>query len=71
MRLVRLEELARMRLEHHGAGQPAMLGHCPARRLEQGLMAAMHAVEVADRQRRPPRFVGHVIVSVDDVHAGG
>ena len=70
MRLVGLKKLARVRLEHHHAGKAAVLRHSPARGLEQCLMTAVHPVEIADRKRCTPDFVGNVIITVKDVHLG-
>jgi hypothetical protein len=71
MRAVRLEELSRMRLEHHGTRQPAVLCDGCAGSLEEGLMAAMHAVEIANRERGSPGLMGNMVVSVNDVHGTG
>ena len=51
---MRGEKLARMRLEgHHARLQPG--GRTPAQGLKDGAVAAMHAVEIADGQRRRRR----------------
>ncbi len=71
MRPVRLEELARVRLEQDDAGGPARLGRLLARDVEQRLVAAMHAVEVADGERGAARGGGNVVDAVEDLHGRG
>ncbi len=70
VRLVGLEELARVRLEQDDAGR-ACRGAAGRvlDRLQQRLVAPVHAVEVADRQHRAARGLGDVAGSVDDDHA--
>src|SRR5215831_18291116 len=38
---------------------------------DQGLVAAMHAIEVADRQRSAARRCWNIIAAVDDAHGAG
>ena len=68
VRLVGLEELARMRLEQDHAGLAAGLGRRIPGGLQQRLVPAMHAVEVADGQRRAAGLRRHVCGSVQDDH---
>ncbi|ABA49788.1 hypothetical protein BURPS1710b_1123 [Burkholderia pseudomallei 1710b] len=66
----RIEELARMRLErHHAHGQPARVRR-RAHAREQGLVAAMDTVEVADRQRARGAALG-VGQAAEDFHDSG
>ena len=62
------EELSRMRLEHHRTGAaPFALGDCD--RLAQNLlMAAMHAIEIADGEHRALELGRHVPPEADNVH---
>ena len=46
------EEVARVRLEREHAGGHAAMARLVAQQRQHGLVAAMHAVEVADGQRR-------------------
>src|SRR5687768_3732948 len=71
MRSIGLKELARMRLEHHGARQSAMSGCRGACLTKQGLVPAMDAVEIPDRERGPSGIMGDVVVSVNNVHGPG
>ena len=65
---VGLEEFARMRLEQHHAGLAAGLGRRIADGLQQRLVPAMHAVEVADGQRRAAGLRRYVCGSVQNDH---
>ncbi len=59
--------VARMRLErHHRARQPAVLGFAAQQR-QHRLVAAMHAVEVADRQRAGGGDAG-MVETAEDAH---
>jgi hypothetical protein len=66
--LVRLEDLARVRLEQNDAGRPVLplrLGKgCSNKRL----MAPVHPIEVADRQRATPGGRRNVIGAVHNDH---
>ena len=68
MRLLRVEELARMRLEDERAGRRAELATDRRRRTQQRLVAAMHAVEIADGEHGAARRFGHIPVAVNDLH---
>ena len=68
MRLVGLEELARMRLEYQRAGRGAKLAADCRCRAQERLVAAVHAVEVADGQHGPTRRDRHIPVAVNDLH---
>jgi hypothetical protein len=63
-----LKKLARMRLEHDGAGRNAEFDPLRPRRLEQRPVAPVDAVEVADGQHRAARCAGNLTISVDDLH---
>lgn len=66
----RIEEFARVRLErHHAHGQAARV-RCRAHAREQGLVAAMDTVEVADRQRARGAALG-VGQAAEDFHDSG
>jgi len=54
-RIVGPEQAARMRLEGHDAQRRAQGLRLLARRPQHGLMAAMHAVEIAERHNGAPR----------------
>ncbi len=70
MRLVGLEELARVRFENHGAGGASRFAGLGDGQTDQRLMAAMHAIEIADRHHRTPRKRRHVAEAVNDLHGG-
>ena len=70
---VGMEQLPRVRFEHHRAGK--MRGAMPCRGFgalagtcEQRLMAAVHAVEVANRERCAAQLLGDMIETVEDMH---
>ncbi|TSE31240.1 hypothetical protein Ttaiw_01618 [Tepidimonas taiwanensis] len=63
------EEVPRVRLERHGARGHAAVTRLVDQQRQHRLMAAVHAVEIADRQR--PRLGGspaQVVQAVGDVH---
>ena len=68
MRLVGLEELARMRLEDDGAGRPAVLPRLARGRRDQRLVTPVHAVEVADGQHATSGRGRDVLGTVDNDH---
>ncbi len=60
-----------MRLEgEHAQRRAALLGDAPGLP-DQRLMAAMHAVEIADGHDRALIGVRHVAMMTEDAHAGG
>ena len=63
-----MEEFARMGLEHQRGGTRAKRCRDFTRALDQRLVAPMHAVEIADRHRRPTRAGRHVIIALEHVH---
>ena len=70
-RVVALEELARHRLEaDHGRRQPVLAGQRPQSR-DQRLMAAMQAIEVADRHHAAAMSRREVVQSADQLHGRG
>ena len=69
VRLLRMEELARMRLEDEGAGGGAELAADRRRGTQQRLVPAMHAVEVADGEHRTARSDRHILVAVNEEHS--
>ena len=71
MRLVRLEELARVRLEKDDAGGRSQRCGPILGDLQQRLVPAVHAVEVADRECTAPRGRRHIVGSVKDDHLRG
>ena len=57
-----------MRLEHNGTGRPtkpARLDHC---RLQDGLVPAVHAIEIADCQHGATGRGGDVFNTMEDSH---
>ena len=68
VRLLRMKELARMRLEDERAGRGAELTADGARGAQQRLVPAMHAVEVADGEHRTARSDRHILVAVNEEH---
>src|SRR5262245_16100481 len=59
-----------MRLEKDDPGRPPQLGGLVMGDLEQRLMAAMHAVEVADGEGRAARRGRYLVRAVEDLHGG-
>ena len=53
-RIGRAQHIARVRLERHGDRRAAERRRARDRRIDHGAMAAMHAVEIADRRDRRP-----------------
>ncbi len=70
VRPFRLEELARVRLEQDHPGGAPQPGRRVARHLQQRLVAAMHAIEVADGEGRTARGGGDVVRVVENLHDG-
>ena len=68
MRLVGLKIDARMRLEHHDAGAALEAGGDGAGFRQQGLMATMDAVEVANRDDAAAGIEREMVEAVNDVH---
>ena len=68
VRLLGVEEFARMRLENEGAGRCAELAPDGRSGAQQRLVAAMHAVEIADGEHGAARRIGHIPVAVNDLH---
>ena len=66
--LVGREELARMRLEHHGAGALAQFLGKIAGAAEHRLMAAMDAIEIADGEHCAFCLRRHIPPTGDDIH---
>src|SRR5690606_15051345 len=69
VRLIRAEELPRVRLENH---DPGRLPGCatPLQCFKQKrLMAAMHAIEIADGERPAEKLGRYVPVAVKNAHA--
>ena len=68
VRLRGLEELARVRLEDQHAGGCVELARGVPDGGQQRLMAAVHAVEVAESEHRAARFLRHIPIAVNDPH---
>ena len=69
-RLVGPDDARRMRIERHDDGRGAALAGDAAHAIEDLAMAAVHAVEVAEREHRlHPARRARVVGKVDDVHA--
>jgi hypothetical protein len=68
MRLVRLKELARMRLEQDHAGRCAEPRGFFFGGAQQDLVAAVHAVEIADRQHGASGGRRHAVDSLENDH---
>ena len=62
---VRPEKLLGMRLEDQDSEWPAQ-GLCAR---DQGLMAPVHTIEIADGHRGPADLFGQVVVVTEDLHA--
>ena len=70
-RIGRAQQLARMRLERDGDRRSAERGRARDRRIDHGAMAAVHAVEIADRRDRAPKLRDARRVIADDQHGLG
>ncbi|MCY1206807.1 hypothetical protein D9M72_183870 [compost metagenome] len=66
---IRAEELARLRLEYHHAGGQTKLSRTLAQPLENGLMAAVHAVEIADGGDTAPMLGSQVVEALNQLHS--
>jgi hypothetical protein len=71
VRLVGLEVLARMRLKHDRPGLRSKPAGLFASGFDQCLVAAVHAIEVADRERCAAGGCWNLIAAVDDAHGAG
>ena len=69
MRLGRTEELSRMRVEDHDTSQLTGGPRLLERVDQQGLMPPMHAIEVADGDRRTVDLGRNVPVVTEDAQA--
>ena len=69
LHLIRLKKLARMGFKDHRRRRHALGSRVGLGFPDQCAMAAMNAVEVADRDGRATMLLRHMLMAMDDVHA--